>query len=239
MSDETKDPIEETTSEANESPEGAEIEAQGESEGEIEIEAEGEDETGAEVEVPAEREASEPGGTALATRGETSPVSNERIWAALSHASILLTFILGVSTGGLAVVVAAMVPPLIWLAFRHKSRFIAFHAMQATAFQLGSLLAWIGLLVVGLAILVPTWIVTILLMIILVGFLLLPLTLVLTLALPVALTALPLAALVYGLYGAFEVYAGREFRYWRVADWIERQGVTLQGEPANRQPGAA
>ena len=158
---------------------------------------------------------------------ETGPTANERTWAALAHASVLLTFALGVSTGGLATVVAALVPLLIWLSFRDRSRFVAFHAMQATVFQLGSLVAWIGLLVVGLAILIPTWIVTALLLVILVGFLLLPLALVLTIALPSALVALPFASLVYGLYGAYEVYAGRPFRYWLVADWIESREVKM------------
>jgi hypothetical protein len=48
---------------------------------------------------------------------------------------------------------------------------------------------------------------------------------VLTIALPALLAALPFASLVYGLYGAFEVYAGRPFRYWKIADWIESREV--------------
>jgi hypothetical protein len=85
--------------------------------------------------------------------------------------------------------------------------------------------AWIGLLIVGVVVLIPTWIVTILLLVVLIGFLLLPVVLVLTIAIPVALVLMPLAVLVYGLYGAFEVYGGRNFRYWLIADWIEKRGV--------------
>ena len=176
----------------------------------------------------AEPEGSEPGGTTLATPIKTGPTSNERIWAALAHASVLLTFALGVSTGGLAVIVAALVPLAIWLVFRDRSRFVAFHAMQATVFQLAALAAWLGLLVLGLVVLIPAWIVTVLLMVVLIGFLLLPVVLVLTIAVAAALALLPFAILVYGLYAAFEVYGGKPFRYWLVADWIEGRGLKLR-----------
>ncbi len=208
----------------------AKVEAGAEAQAEVEAETEGE------VEAPAEREVAEPAGTALATKTETGPTSNERIWAALAHASVLLTFILGVTTGGLAVIVGALVPLIIWLAFRDRSRFVAFHAMQATVFQLASVLAWTGLLIVGVAVLIPAWIVTILLSVVLIGLLLLPLVLVLTVAVPAALVVMPLAVLVYGLYGAFEVYGGRDFRYWLVADWIEKRGVKSSATELAVQP---
>jgi uncharacterized Tic20 family protein len=215
MSDEERDMVEETFDEA-----GVETEESAE----------------ADVETTSEPEVTESVGTALATKTESAPTSNERIWAALSHASILLTFILGVSTGGLAVILGALVPLVIWLAFRDRSRFVAFHAMQASVFQLASVVAWVGLAIVGVAVLIPTWIVTALLLVVLIGFLLLPLALVLTVALPAALVIMPLAILVYGLYGAFEVYAGRDFRYWQVADWIEKRGITSASPGLALQP---
>ncbi len=218
MSDEEKDLRDEVKSE-DEDEDVVEVTVEADSE----VEAEAENE--AEAEAVPEREVAEPAGTTLATKTETGPTSNERIWAALAHASVLLTFILGVSTGGLAVIVGALVPLIIWLAFRDRSRFVAFHAIQASVFQLASVVAWVGLLIVGAAILIPAWVVTILLSLVLIGLLLLPLVLVLTIALPAALVVMPLAVLVYGLYGAFEVYGGRDFRYWLVADWIEKRGV--------------
>lgn len=190
-------------------------------------------EVGDEADVtPAETEAEtpEPAETSVVTANDSmraGPTANERTWAALAHASVLLTFAVGVSTAGLAVVLAALVPLAIWLAFRDRSRFVAFHAMQATVFQMASLVAWIGLLVVGVVVLTPTWILTALLVFVLVGFLLLPVVLVLTIALLAVLATLPFASLVYGLYGAFEVYPGRAFRYWQIADWIESRGVRI------------
>lgn len=203
-------------------------------EADSEVETEAEDQGRAKA-VP-EREVVKPAGTELATKTETGPTSNERIWAALAHASVLLTFILGVSTGGLAVIVGALVPLIIWLAFRERSSFVAFHAIQASVFQLASVVAWVGLLIFGAAILIPAWIVTILLSLVLIGLLLLPLVLVLTIALPTALVVMPLAVLVYGLYGAFEVYGGRDFRYWLVADWIEKRGVESGATELTVQP---
>lgn len=214
MSDEDKGLVQDMAGEAE--AQSATAAAEGPAEVAVEAITDSELESVAEVKVP-ESVVGSP-----ATAG-ARPAADERIWAALAHASVLLTFILGVSTAGVAVVLAALVPLGIWLAFRDRSRFVAFHALQATVFQVASLLAWVGLLVAGLVILVPAWIVTILLLLILVGLLLLPLTLVLTIVWPGALVALPLATLIYGLYAAVEVYAGRGFRYWWVADWIERR----------------
>jgi uncharacterized Tic20 family protein len=217
MSDEEKDVVE------------AEVEVEGDAEAEAKDEVEAKSEGEGEVKAKPE-ESPEPAETSVMATGQpvqTGPTANERTWAALAHASVLLTFALGVSTGGLAVVVAALVPLGIWLAFRDRSRFVAFHAMQATVFQLASLVVWIGLLAAGLVILIPAWIVTALLMVVLVGFLLLPVALILTIVLAIVLMALPFASLFYGLYGAFEVYGGRAFRYWQVADWIESRGVRI------------
>jgi uncharacterized Tic20 family protein len=213
MSNEEKDLVEATEDETETTAAEAEVKANAQAE---EVVAKVETETPEAVEAPLAR-ADAP--------TETSSTANERTWAALAHASVLLTFVLGVSTGGLATIIAALVPLAIWLYFRDRSHFVAFHAMQATVFQLGSVAAWVGLLVAGLVILIPTWILTVLLLVVLIGFLLLPLALVLTILLPAILIALPFVSLVYGLYGAYEVYAGRAFRYWLVADWIESRGV--------------
>jgi uncharacterized Tic20 family protein len=202
-------------------------------EGEVKDQAgttpEAEPQAEADTQAVAQEESPPPERTQLETT-QAGPSANERTWAALAHASILLTFALGVSTGGVAVVLMPLVPLAIWLAFRDKSRFVAFHAMQATVFQLASLAAWIVILIGGLAVLIPAWLITAVLLVVLIGLLLLPVVLVLTIALPVVLIVLPLASLVYGLYGALEVYSGRPFRYWKVADWIESRGVHLTAE---------
>jgi uncharacterized Tic20 family protein len=218
MSKKEKDLVEATEDEAQTTAAEAEVKTDAQTGAEkVVAEVKAEDETTGEVEAETPEVVEAP----LARADAPTETANERTWAALAHASILLTFVLGVSTGGLAAILAAFVPLVIWLYFRDRSRFVAFHAMQATVFQVGSLVAWVGLLVAGLVILIPTWILTVLLLVVLIGFLLLPLALVLTILLPAILIALPFVSLVYGLYGAYEVYAGRAFRYWLVADWIE------------------
>jgi uncharacterized Tic20 family protein len=223
MSDQEQERKPQTGDASETQPGESEVKDRAETTPEAEAQAE------ADAHAVAREESPPPERTQLATT-QAGPSANERTWAALAHASILLTFALGVSTGGVAVVLTALVPLAIWLAFRDKSRFVAFHAMQATVFQLASLAAWIAILIGGLAVLIPAWLITAVLLVVLIGFLLLPVVLVLTIALPVLLIVLPLASLVYGLYGALEVYSGRPFRYWKVADWIESRGVHLTKE---------
>jgi len=61
--------------------------------------------------------------------------SEERTWAMLAHLSALLGYI---------VVLGQYIAPLvIYLVYRERSRFVAFHALQALYFQLALLLLWV------------------------------------------------------------------------------------------------
>ncbi len=66
--------------------------------------------------------------------------SNERILAALAHSSVLLSFF------------GPIVPALVWIIQRRKSRFVSFQALQAMGYQ--SLLLWVGLSIVLIGLLV-------------------------------------------------------------------------------------
>ncbi len=59
---------------------------------------------------------------------EMRPTQDERLMAALAHASIIL----GPFTSGVGGIVAALV---IWLTQREKSKYVAFQALQAVAYQ--------------------------------------------------------------------------------------------------------
>ena len=100
------------------------------------------------------------------TRDETN-------WAALAHASILLTLLLGVVTGGIAVFLGPIVPALIWYAYREKSEYVTEQARQATIFQVAGLLGLLALAVVGAILVVVGWAVSAVLVIVLIGLLLL------------------------------------------------------------------
>ena len=171
------------------------------------LEAEGEMEKSLEVVTPAPHLG--------LTRDETN-------WAALAHASILLTLLLGVATGGIAVFLGPIIPALIWYAYRDKSEYVTEQARQATIFQVAGLLALLALAVVGAILVAVGWAVSAVLVIVIIGIILLIVMAIVTVLWGAAFIALPIAQVVYGCYAALEAYNGRPFRYWWVADVIDR-----------------
>ncbi len=155
--------------------------------------------------------------------GTTPPPSSgdDRAWAAIAHASALVTVLFGVLTGGALCLVGPIVPLVIWLVFREKSKFVARHALQATIFQALVVLATIAVGILGLVVVVAAWVGASVLMAAVVGICLIPIALALTLLWGVVTLGLPVAALVYACYGAYEVAEGRDFRYWLVGNWVD------------------
>lgn len=144
---------------------------------------------------------------AAAPPEEARPSQSDCNLAALAHGSTLLNLVFP----GLGILAAL----LIWLNVKERSRYAGFQSLQALAFQVAVLLATLlgGILVaVG-------WVVSGLLAAVLVGCLLMPFALLLT----IAVGLVPIAGLVYGLVGAYEVYYGHDFRYWLVGEWLERE----------------
>ena len=123
--------------------------------------------------------------------------SDERTWAMLAHLSTLVNLV----TGFLGPVIALV----IYLAFKDRSRYVAYQSMQSFVFQL---IFWIGAGVVAIL----AWTVSGLLAVILVGCLLMPLALLISL--------IPIAALVYGVVAAVQCNQGEDFKYWLVGDWV-------------------
>ncbi len=64
--------------------------------------------------------------------------SDERLWAALAHASVLLLF------------VGPFLPLILWSTQRKKSKYASFHALQAMAYQ--ALFFWVWLAVIWLVV---------------------------------------------------------------------------------------
>jgi len=146
----------------------------------------------------------------------------EMNWAAVAHGSILVTLLLGISTGGLAAIFGPLIPALIWYIYRDKSEYVVEQARQATIFQLAGIVGLLVLAIVGAVLIAMGWAVSAVLLIVLVGLLLLPIMLIATLVWASAVVALPLVQVVYGCYAAVEAYHGRPFRYWWIADLIDR-----------------
>lgn len=146
----------------------------------------------------------------------------ERNWATLAHLTALLTGLAGLYTGGMGAVVALLIPLGMYVYFSNRSQYVAYHALQATAFQALGGVALVLTLVVGLMVLAGTWIVTGLLALVLVGLALLPVALVLTLAGVLGVVGLSTALVVYPLWGARQARAGEAFEYPVIGRWAGR-----------------
>jgi uncharacterized Tic20 family protein len=146
-------------------------------------------------------------------------------WAALAHASILVTLLLGIASGGIAAILGPIIPAIIWYVYRDKSEYVAGQAWQATIYQLAGIAALLVLAIVGAILVAVGWAVSAVLVIVLVGLILLPIMLIVTLLWVVAIVALPIVQVVYGCYAALEAYNGRPFRYWAIADLIDRYRI--------------
>lgn len=140
--------------------------------------------------------------------------TNEWTTAALAHASVLLTVILG-APAGLGVPIGLAVPLAMYFGYRRHSRFIAFHALQAFVYQV---IGAVGIAALG-ALVGIAWAISGALSAVLVGLALMPLALTLTLVLAGA----AIAWFGYGMYAAYQVYQGADFRYWLIGERLEEE----------------
>ena len=143
---------------------------------------------------------------------ENLAAKDERLNAALAHASIVLGFF---SRGVLGLVLAF----LIWVTQRGKSRFAARQAAQAVWWQLigvvtaiGAFIVW-GILFAG-SIFIP----------VLINpnhpEPIMPYTMIPAFALVLVPIALTVAWIGYGLYAAWQVWHGKDFSYPIIGRWI-------------------
>lgn len=122
---------------------------------------------------------------------------DERTWAMMSHLSVLLNLVTGF--GG---PIAALI---IYLVYKDRSRYVAYHSMQSLVFQL---IYWIG----GGVLAGLSWAISGALTTICIGVLLMPFALLFSL--------LPVGGLIYGIVGAVQTSQGQDFKYWLVGDWV-------------------
>ena len=128
---------------------------------------------------------------------------DERTWAMLAHLSVLVNFV----TGFLGVLAAL----IIYMVYKDRSRYVAYHSLQALIFQL---IWWVGAgAVAGIA-----WAISGALSAILIGLLCMPFACLISL--------MPIAAPIYGIVGAVQTSQGQDFKYWLIGDWVRG---TLEG----------
>jgi uncharacterized Tic20 family protein len=138
--------------------------------------------------------------------------------AALAHASVLLTLILG-AAGGIGALIGPAVALAMYFGYREKSRFVAFHALQSFAYQLVGVLLYAVFAAVSAVWISIAAIMSASLLLTIVGLLMMPLALLMVLV----LVGAPFIWLGYGLYASYQVYQGRNFYYRFIGDWIERE----------------
>jgi uncharacterized Tic20 family protein len=123
--------------------------------------------------------------------------SDERTYAMLAHLTVLANLI----TGFLGPVVAL----ILYIIYKDRSRYVAYHAMQSFVFQL---VFWVG----GGILAGITWAISSILTAVIIGCLIMPIALV--------FSALPLIAIIYGIIGGIKCNQGQDFKYWLVGDWV-------------------
>jgi uncharacterized protein len=123
--------------------------------------------------------------------------SEQRTWAMLSHLSVLVNLFTGF--------IGPLVALLIYLIFRDRSRYVAYHSLQSFINQL---IWWVG----GGTIIAIIWTITGVLSAVLIGLCLVPLACLFTL--------MPLIAVIQGVIGAVQTSQGQDYKYWWVGDWV-------------------
>jgi uncharacterized Tic20 family protein len=147
----------------------------------------------------------------------------EKLWAAVAHASVWLTLVGGLLSLGTIVPVSVFVPLAIYFVFRRRSDYVAFHALQAFVLQLIGTVGALALLLVGGLVWTLGMVIAVMAVAILIGFILVPLWGVVGVALGALILVMPIATLLYGTIGALETYNGRDYRYPFIARWVDRQ----------------
>jgi len=125
--------------------------------------------------------------------------SEENTLAMIAHLAILLNLV----TGVLGLVVALV----IYLAYKDRSRYVAYQSLQAIIFQLVFFFGAAILAVVVALVSTP-------LVLVCIGLF--------GLVLALLLALVPIGALIYGIVAAVETNHGRDFQYWLVGQWVRK-----------------
>jgi uncharacterized Tic20 family protein len=149
--------------------------------------------------------------------------ANERKWAALAHASTLLTALVGLFSAGTGVLLTMFIPLLIYFSFRKRSEYVAFHALQAFAIQIIGTIGWLTLLIVGTVVWLALLLVSAFLILVLIGIALVPLVAVMYPIFLLASLALPFGMVIYSVIAFFETRNGHDYHMPYIARWVENQ----------------
>ncbi len=123
--------------------------------------------------------------------------SEERQWAMIAHLGVLVNLFSGI--------LGPLVPLLIYIIYKDRSRYVAYQSLQGLIFQI---IWWVGGgVLTGIA-----WAITSVLSAVVIGVLCIPFACI--------ISAMPLVALGYGVYAGIETNQGKDFKYWLIGDWV-------------------
>lgn len=149
---------------------------------------------------------------------------NDHLWAAVAHGSAIATLLAIGSGPGL--IFGLLIPLGMYLLFRNRSDYVAFHALQAFTFQT---MCTVGVLVVSATLGVATF-ASFLASFLLVGIpFLFFFGLLFAMSLVFGVFTVFVVMPVYSMIGAFNAFNGGSFRYPWVADWVDDQ--LMNGKP--------
>jgi len=155
--------------------------------------------------------------------------SDERTWAALAHISTLLTLLVGIASAGIGGLLLVFLPLAIYLSYKDRSPYVAYHAAQAFALQIVVTAGFLAAILAAVAVLVAVWLITALLIVILIGLILIPIALLLTLLVVFVLIAMPFVIGGFSIAATVQTANGVDYEYpylgrW-VRDWLARSGA--------------
>ncbi len=155
--------------------------------------------------------------------------SDERTWAALAHASTLLTLLVSMASAGIGGLLLVFLPLAIYLSYKDRSPYVAYHAAQAFALQVVGTAGFLVAILAAVVVLAAVWVVTALLSVILIGLILIPIALLLTLLLVFVLIAVPFVIGGFSIAATAQTANGVDYEYpylgrW-VRDWLARSGT--------------
>lgn len=149
--------------------------------------------------------------------------ANERKWAALAHATTLLTALIALFSFGMGALLTMLAPLFIYFAFRKQSEYVAFHALQAFTVQLVGIIGFLAAVILGAVVWVALLLFSALLILVLVGIVLLPIVALAGGAYFLATLALPLSMVIFSVKALFETRQGHNYRIPYIARWVESQ----------------
>lgn len=148
---------------------------------------------------------------------------DDRFWATVAHASLWFTVLAGFASAVAVVPFLVFVPLVIYLVFKERSPYVAFHALQAFCLQLVCTVGVVFAVVVGAIVYLLGIALAAVLVVVLVGVVVLPLWIIVGALLLSALGVIPLIGLIYATLASYQIYQGQDYRYPYLANWVDSQ----------------